>query len=117
MPGSPDKAKRPMRQPNGSRLSARALSGWRWLWAEVEGSSSGTIVEPELKRNQAASVPTLISAEKVESSKTETQEVFTQVSIFKIIAWLGGSAAGLTILLIAIGFLALGAHDAMLGIP
>lgn len=35
----------------------------------------------------------------------------------KFIAWLGASAGGLTILLAVIGFLALGAHDAMLGIP
>jgi len=35
----------------------------------------------------------------------------------KIIGWLGASAGGLTILLGAIGFLALSAHDVMLGIP
>lgn len=35
----------------------------------------------------------------------------------KILAWLGVSTGGLGILLAVIGFLAIGAHDAMLGIP
>jgi hypothetical protein len=90
MPQSREQSKRAISQPNGSRLWVRALSGWRWLWADVD---------------------------QAEPSKTETQEVFTQVSAIKIIAWLGASAGGLTILLVAIGFLASSAHDAMLGIP
>lgn len=102
------KAKPPVDQPNGSRLWTRALSGWHWLWAEAEGPPSGTIVDPELKSGPV---------DQVASSKTETQDVFDQVSVFKMIAWLGASAGGLTILLVAIGFLALSAHDAMLGIP
>lgn len=117
MPSSREKTKRPIGQPNGSRLWARALSGWRWLWVEVENSSSGTSVAREMERNHSASVAATVPADKPGLSKTETEDVFTQVSLFKIIAWLGASAGGLTILLVAIGFLALGAHDAMLGIP
>ena len=49
--------------------------------------------------------------------KGETPGNFANLLPFKIIAWLGASAAGLTILLGAIGFLALSAHDVMLGIP
>jgi hypothetical protein len=35
----------------------------------------------------------------------------------KLIGWLGASVGGLTVLVVLIGFLALSAHDAMLGIP
>lgn len=37
--------------------------------------------------------------------------------IVKFISWLGASVAGLSVILGAIGFLSLGAHDTMLGIP
>ena len=53
----------------------------------------------------------------VDSTKSETATSFTNLFPLKIIAWLGASAGGLTILLVAIGFLALSAHDVMLGIP
>jgi hypothetical protein len=35
----------------------------------------------------------------------------------KFVAWLGASVSGLTVILLVIGYLALGAHDAMVGIP
>lgn len=108
---------KPKSHPNGSGLWFRAVSGWRWLWADVEGSPSLPLVAPELKRNESAAAAVSGSTEHGQSAKTETQTVFTQVSMLKIIAWLGASAGGLTILLVVIGFLALSAHDAMLGIP
>lgn len=51
-----------------------------------------------------------------DEAKSETLN-FADLIPFKLIAWLGASAGGLTILLVVIGFLALSAHDAMLGIP
>ena len=55
-------------------------------------------------------------ASEADGTKNETLN-FTNLLPFKLIAWLGASAGGLTLLLVVIGFLALSAHDAMLGIP
>jgi len=56
-------------------------------------------------------------SQEADSRKAETGGSFTNLLPFKIIAWLGASAGGLTLLLGAIGFLAMSAHDVMLGIP
>lgn len=89
---------------NGSGLWARAVRRWRWLWTDT--SEPSLILAPaDLKQPQDA-----------DSTKSETGG-FTNLLPFKVIAWLGASAGGLTILLGAIGFLALSAHDVMLGIP
>jgi len=90
---------------NGSGLWARALRRWRWLWTDT--SEPSLILAPaDLKQSQEA-----------DPAKSETAGGFTSLLPFKVIAWLGASAGGLTILLGAIGFLALSAHDVMLGIP
>lgn len=92
---------------NGSGLWARALQRWRWLWTDTGSSEPGVVFAPaDLKPSQEA-----------DSTKEETTGSFTDLLPFKIIAWLGASAGGLTILLGVIGFLASSAHDVMLGIP
>lgn len=92
---------------NGSGLWGRALRRWHWLWTDTEGPESNVVFAPaDLK-----------PATEADSTKDGTTGSFTDLLPFKIIAWLGASAAGLTILLGAIGFLALSAHDVMLGIP
>ena len=90
---------------NGSGLWAGALRRWHWLWTDTEHSESGVVFAPADVRQEA------------DSTKEETAGSVLNLSPLKIIAWLGASAGGLTILLGAIGFLALSAHDVMLGIP
>jgi hypothetical protein len=90
--------------PNGSGLWSRARQRWRWLWTDTEIAEPDLIVAPaDLKSTPEAEV-------------TKSRS-FTDLLPFKIIAWLGASAGGLTILLAVLGFLALSAHDVMLGIP
>src|SRR5215510_14055683 len=90
-----------------SRIRSRALKGWHWLWTDTGNGDLGSTVA-------AATTP---PPEEAESSGPKTTSVFARLAPLKIIAWLGASAGGLTILLGAIGFLALNAHDVMLGIP
>lgn len=86
---------------NGSGVWASALRNWRWLWADNGATDPyGDLASAEPKPADAAK-----------------SESFTDLLPFKIIAWLGATAAGLTLLLGAIGFLASSAHDVMLGIP
>jgi hypothetical protein len=87
---------------NGSSVRTRVRRGWRWLWNETTNSDpDATAVAP---------------TKAVESTKTELP-ILTPRAPLKLITWLGASAGGLTILLVTIGFLALSAHDVMLGIP
>lgn len=91
---------------NGSGLWARAMRRWRWLWIGTEPPETNLVFAPaDLKPSNEA-----------DGTKNETLN-FTNLLPFKLIAWLGASAGGLTLLLVVIGFLALSAHDAMLGIP
>ena len=83
-----------------ARVPSRAHRSWYWLWSEIKNGDHDS--SPATATN---------------SPNTETQGVWTRLAPLKIITWLGASAGGLTILLGAVGFLALGAHDAMLGIP
>ena len=92
---------------NGSGLWSRALLKWRWLWTETEDPEPGVVFAPA----------DLNPMDEADSSESETSESFTNLVPFKIIAWLGASASGLTILLVVLGFLASSAHDVMLGIP
>ena len=88
---------------NGSGLWARAM---RWLWTGTEPPETNLVFAPaDLKPSSEA-----------DGAKNETSNL-TNYLPFKMIAWLGASAGGLTLLLVVIGFLALSAHDAMLGIP
>jgi len=86
--------------PATPRLPSRVRRSWYWLWSETGNGDLG-------------STP----ASATDSADTRTTSIWTRLAPLKIIAWLGASAGGLTILLAAVGFLALGAHDAMLGIP
>ena len=89
-----------------SRLGSRALRGWRWLWTDTDnGDLVPTVPQTEPAPKQS------------DSTEPQTPSVFARLAALKIVAWLGASAGGLTILLGAIGFLALNAHDVMLGIP
>ena len=84
-------------------VRSRALRGWRWLWTDTENGDP---------------VSTAIKSSAKQADSTEPQpSVFSRLAPLKVVAWLGASAGGLTILLGAIGFLALNAHDVMLGIP
>lgn len=106
MPRVPEQEKTRSRS-NGSGLWGLALRSWRWLWTDTADPKSNVVFAPA----------DLTPSTEADSTKDETTEGFTNLLPFKIIAWLGASAAGLTILLGAIGFLALSAHDVMLGIP
>jgi|SRR6185369_3539660 len=102
MPGVKEQEKTRTRS-NGSGLWSRALRRWHWLWTDTEGPEASIVFAPaDLKPSGKEDKPT---------------RSFTDLFPFKIIAWLGASAGGLTLLLGAIGFLALSAHDVMLGIP
>lgn len=81
------------------RLRSRARRSWHWLWSDTNGDHDSS------------------PAPAANSADTETPSVWSRLAPLKIITWLGASAGGLTLLLGAVGFLALGAHDAMLGIP
>lgn len=52
-----------------------------------------------------------------QASDSSDNSFLSFVEPFKFITWIGASAGALTIILAVIGFLSLGAHDAMLGIP
>jgi len=105
MPGVREEKKKATHA-NGSGLWSRALLKWRRLWTETEDQETGVVFAPaDLKPVEA------------DSSESEAPETFTNLIPFKIIAWLGASASGLTILLVVLGFLASSAHDEMLGIP
>src|ERR1043165_4026540 len=82
------------------RISSRALRSWQWLWSETKNGD-----------HDASPAPATDTAD------MQTPSVWTRLAPLKVITWLGASTGGLTILLAAVGFLALGAHDAMLGIP
>lgn len=82
------------------RVPSRVHRSWYWLWSETQNGDRGSLPAPA-----------------ADSANTQTPGVWTRLAPLKIITWLGASAGGLTILLGAVGFLALGAHDAMLGIP
>ena len=104
MPHSVREQKKTATHPNGSGLWARTRQRWRWLWTDTETTEPDIIVAPaDLK-----------PAKETEATKSGS---FTDLLPFKIIAWLGASAGGLTIMLVVLGFLALSAHDVMLGIP
>ena len=90
---------------NGSGLGTRVLRSWRWLWDETTNSKP----EPTARAAVAPLTDT-------DAAETELPIVTARAPL-KLITWLGASAGGLTILLVAIGFLALSAHDVMLGIP
>src|SRR6478672_11766050 len=92
---------------NGSGLWARALRRWHWLWTDTGSPEPSVVFAP----------PNLRPSKEADSTKEETQGSPNNLLPLKIIGWLGASAGGLTILLGAIGFLALSAHDVMLGIP
>jgi hypothetical protein len=81
------------------------LRSWRWLWDETTNN------DPAPKAH-APDAP----AKQEEPAETELPIVTARAPL-KLITWLGASAGGLTILLVTIGFLALSAHDVMLGIP
>ncbi len=89
---------------NGLGFGSRVLRSWHWLWDETD---------PHPVAHPSGAPDT----DKAETSETEGPNLITGIAPLKIIAWLGASAGGLTILLGAIGFLASSAHDVMLGIP
>ena len=93
---------------NGSRLGSRVRRSWHWLWTETTNSDPDSTTTATV-----APAP----AEQAEPVETEPAINLTARAPLKLIAWLGASAGGLTILLVTIGFLALSAHDVMLGIP
>jgi len=92
-------------QSNGSTVGARVLRRWRWLWDETTNGDPDTTAHA-----------TVAPAPKTDPAQTELP-ILTARAPLKLITWLGASAGGLTILLVTIGFLALSAHDVMLGIP
>lgn len=96
---------KPAIHPNGS-VWARARRSWRWLWTKSDAPESDVVFAPADLRPPS----------EADGTKSEAS-TFTNLLPFKMIAWLGASAGGLTLLLVVIGFLALSAHDAMLGIP
>jgi hypothetical protein len=104
MPGTREK-KKSATQANGSRRGSRVLRSWRWLWDETTNS------DPARTARTPDALP-----QQPEPAETELP-ILTARAPLKLITWLGASAGGLTILLVAIGFLALSAHDVMLGIP
>jgi hypothetical protein len=73
----------------------------------------------ELERLLAKDVRQLSSQDKpsAEGSQPGLANKESLLVPTKFIAWLGASAGGLTIFLLAVGFLAHSAHDAMLGVP
>lgn len=104
-------------QANGSGLGSRVQRSWHWLWDETTNS------DPDATAPTAATLPTAATAPAAPTPPKQTEPAETELPILtaraplKLITWLGASAGGLTILLVAIGFLALSAHDVMLGIP
>ena len=106
MPPDVRTKKKTATHPNGSGLWARALRRWQWLWSDTDAAETSVVFAPaDIKSTDG------------ESIKGEAPRSFTDLLPFKIIAWLGASAGGLTILLVGLGFLAVSAHDVMLGIP
>ena len=90
---------------NGSSVGTRVLRSWHWLWNET---TSG---DPDATTHTAVAPP-----KEADAAATDLP-ILTARAPLKLITWLGASAGGLTILLVTIGFLALSAHDVMLGIP
>src|ERR1044072_9325712 len=80
------------------RLRSRARRSWHWLWSDTNGDHDSS------------------PAPAANSADTETPSVWSRLAPLKIITWLGASAGGLTLLLGAVGFLGLGAPDAVVGI-
>lgn len=104
MPGTREK-KKSTTHANGSRSGSRVLRSWHWLWNETASSA------PE------AAAQTSVAPAKEPTPAEAELPILTERAPLKLITWLGASAGGLTILLVTIGFLALSAHDVMLGIP
>ncbi len=83
----------------------------------VHASTSGferhvTLIPPSSERTLAP------DKSFVEDAAAHTALKVSSISeLAKLVAWLGASAGGLTILLVVVGFLALSAHDVMLGVP
>src|ERR1041385_3645221 len=91
---------------NGSSVASRVRRSWRWLW------NDSTSHDPDSAAH-ASDAPSKES----DAAETELPLNLAARAPLKLITWLGASAGGLTIFLVAIGFLALSAHDVMLGIP
>lgn len=97
--------KKPATHTNGSSVGSRLLRSWRWLWNDSTNSDPAT------------AHTSVAPAKQSDPAETELPINLAARAPLKLITWLGASAGGLTIFLIAIGFLALSAHDVMLGIP
>jgi drug/metabolite transporter superfamily protein YnfA len=123
---SPKEQKIPTTYRFGSIVGALALRNWHWLWSEASDKTEDvptidTTLSPELKMYHLDSIvertSTLGPPNHTQSPETQAASAPTVTGALKFIAWLGASAGGLTILLVVLGFLAVSAHDSMLGIP
>jgi hypothetical protein len=91
---------------NGSSVGSRVLRSWRWLWNDSANNDADSTAHASVS-----------PAKQPDPAETELPLNVAARAPLKLITWLGASAGGLTIFLVAIGFLALSAHDVMLGIP